>query len=76
LPPTPRQIDPETGRPRTWPLRGTLAHWAVLLPDLPVGAYEVRCRTIDANGIAQPMPRPFLKSGHNAIASAEIVVQA
>jgi hypothetical protein len=26
------------------------------------GEYNVSCRTIDANGIAQPMPRPFRKS--------------
>lgn len=75
LPPVPRQIDPKTGRPRQWPLRGTLIHWASLIEDLPAGVYHVRCRTIDANGIAQPMPRPFLKSGHNAIQTLPLVVQ-
>jgi hypothetical protein len=67
LPKTPRQIDPATGKPRAWPLRGTIVHWATLLRDIPPGRYDLRCRSIDANGIAQPMPRPFLKSGHNAI---------
>lgn len=31
------------------------------------GKYELRCRTIDANGAAQPLPRPFPKSGKNTI---------
>ena len=34
----------------------------------------VRCRTIDRNGIAQPMPRPFKKSGGNAIQSVSLTV--
>lgn len=76
LPPTPRQVDPATGRPHTWPLRGTLVHWAVLLEDVAPGQYHLRCRTIDASGIAQPMPRPFLKAGHNAIQEVSVVVEA
>ena len=74
MPPTPRQIDPATGKPYTWPLRGTIAHWATLLDALPAGQYDVRCRTIDANGVAQPMPRPFPKSGHNVIQKMQIAV--
>jgi len=66
LPELPKQFN-EDGTPREWPLRNTLAHWAVLIPGLPTGTYELRCRTVDANGIAQPMPRPFSKSGGNAI---------
>jgi hypothetical protein len=38
------------------------------------GEYDLRCRTIDANGIAQPMPRPFPKSGNNTIQAVKIVV--
>jgi len=34
---------------------------------LPAGKYDLLCRTIDANGIAQPMPRPLPKTGANAI---------
>lgn len=75
LPPTPRQVDPTTGRPHTWPLRGTLAHWAALLENIEPGRYDLRCRTIDAAGIAQPMPRPFLKAGHNAIQKVSLVVE-
>ena len=76
LPPTPRQIDPATGKPRTWPMRGTIVHWAALLGDVAAGRYDLRCRTIDAAGVAQPMPRPFLKSGHNAIQKTSLVVQS
>lgn len=75
LPPTPRQVDPQTGKPLTWPLRGTIAHWAALLPGLGQGSFQVRCRTIDSNGCAQPMPRPFLKSGHNAIETVKLTVE-
>jgi DMSO/TMAO reductase YedYZ molybdopterin-dependent catalytic subunit len=63
------------GRPATWPLRLTNAHWAALLPGLPAGDYTFRCRTIDQQGHAQPLPRPFRKSGHAAIESVGIVVQ-
>lgn len=60
-------FDSETGQPTSWPIRLSKAHWATLLPGLPAGKYTLRCRTIDANGIAQPMPRPFRKSGRAAI---------
>jgi hypothetical protein len=53
-----------------------LAHWAILLHDLSPGNYFLHCRTIDANGIAQPMPRPFLKSGRNAIQRVPLAVEA
>jgi DMSO/TMAO reductase YedYZ molybdopterin-dependent catalytic subunit len=76
LPPTPRQVDAATGKPKSWPLRGTIVHWTALLRDVPPGSYELRCRTIDAHGMAQPLPRPFLKSGHNAIQKVPLVVRA
>lgn len=62
-----RGFDPKSRKPRIWPMRYAMAHWAALLDPLPAGKYEVRCRTVDANGIGQPMPRPFRKSGRNAI---------
>ncbi len=65
-----------TGAPHTWPLRLTNAHWAAVLPGLPVGEYTFRCRTIDAQGIAQPLPRPFRKSGFASIESIPIDVTA
>lgn len=64
-----------TGSPKSWPLRLTNAHWAALLPGLPAGDYTFRSRTIDENGQAQPMPRPFRKSGHAAIESVAISVK-
>jgi DMSO/TMAO reductase YedYZ molybdopterin-dependent catalytic subunit len=63
-----------TGRPKTWPLRYALAQWAAVLPGVPAGKYDLRCRTIDENGFAQPLPRPFQKSGHNAIETVELEV--
>jgi hypothetical protein len=67
LPSDVRGIDAATGQPVTWPMRYTIAHWAALVTELASGKYEVRCRTIDSNGIAQPLPRPFPKSGRNSI---------
>lgn len=61
------QIDPESGQPVTWPLTNTIVHWAALTKIDRLGNFEIRCRTIDANGIAQPMPRPFGRSGYNKI---------
>ena len=60
-------FDAATGTPESWPIRFSLAHWATMLPGLPRGNYTFRCRTIDEKGVAQPLPRPFRKSGHAAI---------
>jgi len=65
----------EQGRPKSWPLRLTNAHWAVVLPGLPAGEYTLRCRTIDEKGHAQPLPRPFRKSGHATIESVLISIK-
>jgi DMSO/TMAO reductase YedYZ molybdopterin-dependent catalytic subunit len=75
LPDTPLQFDPATGAPRQWPMRYTVVHWAAVLRDVAPGRYELRCRTIDLNGIAQPMPRPFPKSGRAAIQHVSLVVE-
>ncbi|MDA7915917.1 hypothetical protein N9B94_01630, partial [Verrucomicrobia bacterium] len=75
LPEIPYQID-RHGKPTEWPLRYTLAHWAVLLTDVKPGKYDLRCRTIDKNGTAQPMPRPFSKSGGNAIHKVSLTVRS
>jgi hypothetical protein len=63
------------GTPKTWPMRLAKAHWAALLPGLPAGEYTLRSRTVDEKGIAQPLPRPFRKSGHAAIESVSIKVK-
>lgn len=64
------------GQPKTWPIRLAKVHWATLLPGMPEGKYTLRCRTIDEKGNAQPMPRPFRKSGHAAIEQVTIDVKA
>ena len=69
------QFDSATGRPRKWPMRFAKAHWAVLHPALAPGKYTLRSRTIDSQGHAQPMPRPFRKSGHAAIEAVQISVK-
>jgi hypothetical protein len=68
-------FDNDTGKPRAWPLRYAVAHWAALIRDVPPGEYHLRCRTIDGNGVAQPLPRPFAKSGRNSIQQLPITVE-
>lgn len=63
------------GQPTTWPMRLAKVHWATLLPGMPPGKYTLRSRTIDGNGQAQPMPRPFRKSGHAALEAVTITVK-
>ncbi len=63
------------GVPNSWPLRLTNAHWAAVLPGLPAGEYTFRCRSVDEKPQAQPMPRPFRKSGHATIESVVITVK-
>lgn len=55
------------GKPVTWPLPLSKVHWCFLHSGLPSGNYVLRCRTVDSKGVAQPMPRPFRKSGHARI---------
>jgi DMSO/TMAO reductase YedYZ molybdopterin-dependent catalytic subunit len=63
---------PGSGLPRTWPMRLCKAHWAILLPGLPAGEHVLRVRALDEKGHAQPLPRPFRKSGHCEIQSVRI----
>ena len=60
-------FDEKTGLPREWPMRYSWGLWSTTLDKLPAGSYEFRVRTVDANGFAQPEPRPYLKSGRNEI---------
>jgi hypothetical protein len=48
-------------------MRYTVAFWTVSLADLKPGAYELRVRTVDLNGHAQPQPRPQQATGRNAV---------
>lgn len=70
------QIDPKTGQPYTWPIPNTIVHWAALTKVDALGEFDLRCRTIDANGIAQPMPRPFGRSGINSIEVARLTAES
>ncbi|MEC9055839.1 MAG: hypothetical protein VX633_11065, partial [Verrucomicrobiota bacterium] len=63
------------GKPGHWPMRYTIAHWATLLKGMAPGQYSIYCRTIDERGIAQPMPRPFRKSGRNTIEESLITIE-
>jgi DMSO/TMAO reductase YedYZ molybdopterin-dependent catalytic subunit len=75
-PATTLHFDPQTGQPREWPMRDAIAFWRVRLSNLAAGQYDLRCRSVDANGVAQPMPRPFPKSGQNAIQKVCLTVEA
>jgi DMSO/TMAO reductase YedYZ molybdopterin-dependent catalytic subunit len=68
-------FDTATKLPRHWPMRLTKVYWAALLPAQAAGEYVLRSRTIDEKGVAQPLPRPFAKSGHCAIESVDIIVK-
>jgi DMSO/TMAO reductase YedYZ molybdopterin-dependent catalytic subunit len=68
-------FEPSSGRPRSWPLRLCKVFWAILLSGVPAGRYTLRSRAIDEKGYAQPMPRPFRKSGHAAIEEVSITVE-
>ena len=75
LPPAAGQFD-DRGRPLVWPMRNTIVHWAALFEGPAPGAYQLCCRTIDGNGIAQPLPRPLPKSGRNEIQRVAVNVPA
>lgn len=61
--------------PQTWPMRLGKIHWAVIMTGPAAkGDYTLRSRTIDEHGHAQPLPRPFRKSGHAAIESIPLKV--
>jgi DMSO/TMAO reductase YedYZ molybdopterin-dependent catalytic subunit len=74
-PPTDLDTDNLRGFEFGWPLRWTVVQWVATLDGLPQGEYVVRCRSIDRNGIAQPMPRPFAKGGRSEIQTVHLVVE-
>ena len=55
------------GKPKEWPMRFSVAYWTVKLDGMKAGKYELRIRTVDRNGFAQPEPRPNLRSGKNQV---------
>jgi DMSO/TMAO reductase YedYZ molybdopterin-dependent catalytic subunit len=60
-------FDRRTGRPKEWPLPYSMVPFSARLEVLAPGTYEFRARAVDRNGFAQPEPRPYPKSGLNAI---------
>lgn len=62
-------FDPETGKPKEWPVRYSVAMWAAPLQDLKAGAYELRVRAVDQSGLAQPElpPKRDRAKGQNSI---------
>ena len=52
------------------------ALWSVTLHGPDAGRYELRVRTVDLNGFAQPEPRPYQKSGRNDVQCKQFVVMA
>jgi hypothetical protein len=75
IPPNTLGFDAATGRPKTWPMHYSIVHWAAVAAGVPAGSYNLRCRTIDANGIAQPLPRPLPMSGINTIETVTVAVK-
>lgn len=71
----PMQFDAATGQPREWPMRYTRCQWAALAQSLKPGDYDLRCRAIDLAGNAQPLPRPYRKSGRSEIDKIELTVE-
>jgi hypothetical protein len=75
LPADTSQFDAQ-GRPQSWPMPYTIAHWAALVTAPDAGRYDLCCRAIDTNGIAQPLPRPLPRSGRNEIHRVQVTVEA
>jgi DMSO/TMAO reductase YedYZ molybdopterin-dependent catalytic subunit len=69
-------FDPNSGQPKQWPMRFSIATWTATLKNLKPGAYEFRVRTVDMNGFAQPEPRPYPKSGRNEIQVKTLLIMA
>jgi DMSO/TMAO reductase YedYZ molybdopterin-dependent catalytic subunit len=67
-------FDRETGKPKNWPLLYSTVPWTARVEALSPGSYEFRARTVDLNGFAQPEPRPYQKSGLNAVPVRTFVV--
>ena len=64
------------GAPTSWPLPYSYAGFsaAVDTAKLAPGKYEMRARSVDAMGHAQPEPRPSQKNGKNGIGVRVVVV--
>ena len=63
------------GQPKEWPMRYSVAFWSVKLDGLKPGKYELRVRSVDKNGFAQPEPRDGKRSGKNQVPVKPIAVE-
>ena len=62
------------GAPEQWPLPFSYSSWSVEIAGLARGHYEIRARSVDVAGNAQPEPRPAHKNGRNAIGCRHVRV--
>jgi DMSO/TMAO reductase YedYZ molybdopterin-dependent catalytic subunit len=69
-------FDGQSGKPKDWPLLFSMVPWTARIKGLAPGSYELRARTVDLNGFAQPEPRPYQKSGLNLVPLKTLVVTA
>ena len=58
------------GARRRWPLPMSYVGWTATVAGLAPGCYELRARSVDESGNAQPEPRPIQKNGRNSIAKS------
>lgn len=65
------QFFTKQGKPKHWPTRYAIAHWATLLKDVAPGKYDDHCCSIDDKGSL----KPCRKDGTNAIQKATITVE-
>eukprot|EP00038_Savillea_parva_P023738 m.42199 g.42199 ORF g.42199 m.42199 type:complete len:206 (+) comp6239_c0_seq1:80-697(+) len=57
----------ESGVPVRWPLPFSFTPWRISITLDAPGFYEIRARSVDIAGHAQPEPRPYPKSGRNPV---------
>ncbi len=69
-------FDRNTGKHKDWPLLFSMVPCTARMIGLARGTHELRARTVDRNGFAQPEPRPYPKSGLNIIPLRTLVVMA
>jgi DMSO/TMAO reductase YedYZ molybdopterin-dependent catalytic subunit len=64
----------QDGVPKKWPLPFSFTSWTVNIPGLRAGFYELRARTVDEAGNAQPEPRRLQNNGRNTIGVRRVQV--
>lgn len=63
------------GTPKEWPMRFSVAQWNLTLSGLKPGKYELRIRSVDKNGFAQPEPRLSQRSGKNLVQCKVLTIE-